>query len=67
LAASIPDGGGIAGAAEQGAHSTDVKAYRFASGGKRRASEQAIGVTKGGRNTKLHALVDNYGDRGLII
>ena len=25
---------------------------------KRGASEQAIGVTKGGRNSKLHALVD---------
>jgi transposase len=38
--------------------STHVKAHRGAGGGKGGASEQAIGVTKGGRNSKLHALVD---------
>jgi transposase len=37
--------------------STHVKAHRCAGGGKG-ASEQAIGVTRGGRNSKLHALVD---------
>jgi hypothetical protein len=39
-------------------HTTDVKAYRCASGGKNGASERAIAVTKGRRNTKRHALVD---------
>jgi hypothetical protein len=38
--------------------STHIKAHRCARRRKRGASEQAIGVTKGGRNSKLHALVD---------
>jgi transposase len=59
LAANFRDCGGIAGAARAsgaGQHpcqSTPVRRRR-----KRGASEQAIGVTKGGRNSKLHALVD---------
>src|SRR4029450_3051019 len=38
--------------------STHVKAHRCAGGGKGGASEQAIGITKGGRNIKIHGLVD---------
>src|SRR4026208_2029978 len=38
--------------------STHVKAHRCAGGGKGGASEQAIGITKGGRNMKIHGLVD---------
>ena len=38
--------------------STHVKAHRCAGGGKGGASEQAIGITKGGRNSKIHGLVD---------
>ena len=59
LAANFRDGGGIAGAARAGGagqhpcQSAPLRRRR-----KRGASEQAIGVTKGGRNSKLHALVD---------
>ena len=38
--------------------STHVKAHRCAGGGKGGASEQAIGITKGGRNSKIHGLGD---------
>jgi len=59
LAANLRDGGGIAGTARAGGagqhpcQSAPLRRRR-----KRGASEQAIGVTKGGRNSKLHALVD---------
>ena len=46
---------------------THVKVHRCAGGRKRGASEQAIGVTKGGRNSNLHALWISYADRGVII
>jgi len=55
---AAPSRSGIAGAAEQVAlDSAHVKAHRCAGGGKR-PSERAIGVAKGRRNSKLHALVD---------
>jgi transposase len=38
--------------------STHAKAHRCAGGGEGGAAEQAIGITRGGRNSKLHALVD---------
>ena len=59
LAANLRDGGGIAGVARAGGagqhpcQSAPLRRRR-----KRGASEQAIGITKGGRNSKLHALVD---------
>jgi hypothetical protein len=59
LAASLRDGGGIAGAARTGGagqHPCQSAPLRWRR--KRGASEQAIGLTKGGRNSKLHALVD---------
>ena len=43
---------------EMALDSTHVKAHRCAGGGKGGASEQAIGITKGGRNSKIHGLVD---------
>src|SRR5262252_7746708 len=39
--------------------SSHVKIHRCASGRKRGAETQAIGVTKGGRNSKIHAVVDD--------
>ena len=39
--------------------SSHVKIHRCASGGKG-AQTQAIGVTKGGRNSKIHAAVDEF-------
>ena len=41
--------------------STVVKAHRAASGGKRGEKNQAIGVSRGGRTTKIHAVVDGKG------
>ena len=38
--------------------STHAKAHRCAGGGEGGAAEQSIGITRGGRNSKLHALVD---------
>src|SRR5258705_12060794 len=38
--------------------SAHVKAHRCAVGGKGGASEQAIGITKGGRNSKIPGLAD---------
>jgi transposase len=59
LAANFRDGGGIAGAPRRGRagqHPCQSAPLRWRR--KRGASEQAIGITKGGRNSKLHALVD---------
>src|SRR4029077_4619534 len=59
LAANLRDGGGIAGNARAGgAGQPTCHTARYGRRRKRGASEQAIGVTKGGRNSKLHALVD---------
>jgi transposase len=41
--------------------STDMKAHRSAGGGKGGALAQAIGISRGGRNSKLHALTDGQG------
>ncbi|HMA57468.1 MAG TPA: IS5 family transposase [Pseudolabrys sp.] len=41
--------------------STHVKAHRSASGAKRGEQKQAIGRSRGGRNTKIHALADAKG------
>jgi transposase len=41
--------------------STHVKAHRSAAGGKRGEQKQAIGRSRGGRNTKIHALADAKG------
>ena len=41
--------------------STHVKAHRSAGGGKRGARRQTIGRSRGGRNTKIHALADAKG------
>jgi transposase len=38
--------------------STAVKAHRCAAGGKGREQSQAIGRSRGGRTTKIHALTD---------
>jgi putative transposase len=38
--------------------STTAKAHRSAAGGKRGAEAQAIGRSRGGRTTKIHAIVD---------
>ncbi|WGR73267.1 MULTISPECIES: IS5 family transposase [unclassified Bradyrhizobium] len=40
--------------------STHVKAHRSAAGGKR-GQKQAVGRSRGGRNTKIHALADAKG------
>ncbi len=40
--------------------STHVKAHRSAAGGKRE-KKQAVGRSRGGRNTKIHALADAKG------
>jgi len=37
---------------------THVKAHRSASDAKRRKQRQAIGRSRGGRNTKIHAIAD---------
>src|SRR6516225_9413274 len=41
--------------------STIVKAHRCASGGKGGEKNQAIGISRGGRTTKIHAAVDSKG------
>ncbi|MBW8855390.1 MAG: IS5 family transposase [Bradyrhizobium sp.] len=41
--------------------STHVKAHRSASGGKGGSRKQAVGRSRGGRNTKIHALADAKG------
>jgi transposase len=41
--------------------STIVKAHRAASGAKRGEKNQAIGISRGGRTTKIHAVVDGKG------
>ncbi|HEU5443949.1 MAG TPA: IS5 family transposase [Pseudolabrys sp.] len=41
--------------------STHVKAHRSASGGKGGSRKQAIGRSRGGRNTKIHAIADAKG------
>src|SRR5262245_5462564 len=41
--------------------STHVKAHRSAAGGKRGEEKQATGRSRGGRNTKIHALADVKG------
>ena len=41
--------------------STPVKAHRSATGGKGGRMQQAIGRSRGGRTTKLHAAVDGAG------
>src|SRR5262249_22743683 len=41
--------------------STHVKAHRSAAGGKRGEQKQAVGRSRGGRNTKIHALADAKG------
>ena len=40
---------------------TSCKVHQSANGGKN-AANKAVGVSKGGRNTKIHALVDGSGD-----
>jgi transposase len=46
--------------------STCIKVHRCAGGGKGGALAQGIGLTKGGRNTKLHVVRDGYG-RPLVL
>ena len=41
--------------------SSYIKAHRCAGGGKRGARANAIGISRGGRTTKVHALVDVLG------
>ena len=41
--------------------STIVKAHRAASGAKRGEKKQAIGISRGGRSMKIHAIVDSKG------
>lgn len=41
--------------------STIVKAHRAAAGAKGGERYQAIGISRGGRSTKIHALVDGKG------
>ncbi|WP_085938765.1 IS5 family transposase [Beijerinckia indica] len=40
--------------------STHVKLHRCAAGGQGGPEAQAIGLTKGGRNSKIHAIVDQF-------
>ena len=59
LAANLRDGGGIARAARaSGAGQHPCQSAPLRRRRKSGASEQAIGVTKGDRNSKIHALVD---------
>lgn len=46
---------------------TYVRAQRSAHGGKRGAAAQAIGPSRGGRTTKIHALVDVLGRPGVLL
>jgi hypothetical protein len=41
--------------------STHIKARRSVSGGKGEEKKQAIGRSRGGRNTKIHAVADAKG------
>ncbi len=41
--------------------STIVKAHRAASGAKGGEQNQAIGISRGGRSTKIHAIIDSKG------
>jgi putative transposase len=43
--------------------STIVKAHRAASGAKGGEKNQAIGISRGGRTTKIHAIVDSKASR----
>ena len=45
----------------QSIDSTASKAHRCAAGGKGGAQEQAIGRSRGGRTTKIHAVADAAG------
>ncbi|WP_409568417.1 IS5 family transposase [Methylobacterium sp. J-072] len=47
--------------------STDVQAHRSAHGGKGGARTQAIGPSRGGRTTKIHALTDVLGRPGVLL
>jgi transposase len=61
LATNLRDGARIAGAARTGSagqYSCQSPSLRWRR--KRGASEQAIGVTKGGRNSKIHAIADKF-------
>jgi transposase len=59
LAAHLRDGGGGAAATRaSGARQHAYQSPPLRRRRKRGASEQAIGITRGGRNSKLHALVD---------
>ena len=59
LAADLRDRGGLAGAAgPSGARQHACQSAPLRRRRERGASEQPIGVTKGGRNSKIHALVD---------
>lgn len=46
---------------------TYVKEHRSAQGGKRGATAQAIGRSRGGQTTKIHALIDMLGRRGVLL
>src|SRR5262249_52294199 len=68
LAANLRDGSGLAGAARASSAGQHACQKRTAGGaGEKGASEQAIGVTRGGRNSKLHALVDKLCRPSVII
>jgi hypothetical protein len=41
--------------------STSIKVQRSAAGGKGGAHKQAIGRSRGGRTTKIHAITDSQG------
>jgi transposase len=68
LAADLRDGGRIAGAArpsgagQHACQSAPLRRWR-----QRGAAEQAIGVTRGGRNSKIHALADKFSRPWVII
>jgi transposase len=53
--------GGSASGGTQSIDSTTSKAHRCADGGKGGAQEQAIGRSRGGRTTKIHAVADASG------
>ncbi len=68
LAADLRAGGGIAGAAgPSGARQHACQSAPLRQQRQKGASEQAIGVTKGGRNSKIHALVDKLCRPSVII
>jgi hypothetical protein len=47
--------------------STHIKAHRSAAGGKGGEQKQAVDRSRGGRNTKIHALADAKGRRGRCV